>query len=121
MRNWKRRELVKSGKPVQDCGMEKAEHGKRLREAMTSRDIDNKALAEALEVNGKTVTNWRSGTTMPSSTDRANLRRILGAYDAEGDPVEVAVRGSELIDWRQDLVLSTYRRNLHEQRAEAVS
>lgn len=101
--------------------MDKAEHGKRLREAMASRAMDRRVLADLLDVNVKTVTNWRSGATMPSAADRANLRSHLGRYDAPGDPVEVALRSSELVEWRQDAVLSVYKRNLHEQRGEAAS
>ena len=98
--------------------MDKAEHGKRLREAMASTGKSRTDVALVLGANVKTVTNWRGGVTMPSAEDRAILRRMFPGYDAQGDPVEVALRGSELTEWRQDAVLSTYKRNLHEQRAE---
>ncbi len=98
--------------------MDKAEHGKRLKAAMATAGIRNQALADAIDVAVKTVGNWRSGTTMPDEADRAALRRILGNYDDPGDRVETAIRSSELIEWRQDAVLSVYKRNLHEQREE---
>lgn len=101
--------------------MDKAEHGKRLRAAMAAVPVTTGALADAVGVNVKTVGNWRNGRTLPDDTDRLTLRKILGPYDAAGDQVEVAVRSSELVEWRQDAVLSVYKRNLHEQRTEAAS
>lgn len=87
---------------------------------MAAKRYDRQVIADATGVNPRTVTNWTSGATMPSGVEREALRRLLGEYDSQGDPVEVAVRGSELAEWRQDLVLSHYKRNLHEQRAEAA-
>jgi transcriptional regulator with XRE-family HTH domain len=101
--------------------MDKAEHGNRLRQAMTARGVGRVALADAMGVDVKTVTNWRGGRTLPSEADRVRLRQLLGAYDTAGDPVEVAIRSSSLVDWRQDAVMSFYKRNLAEQRAEAAS
>lgn len=99
---------------------EKQAHGRRLVIAMARKPIDNAALADLLNVDKKTIGNWRSGRTMPPADQQINLETILGNYNAEGDPVEVAVRGSELDEWRQDAVMSFYKRNLHEQRAEAA-
>lgn len=100
--------------------MDKHEHGTRLKTAMAARGMGRDVVADAADVKPRTVTNWTSGATMPSEKERAALRRLLGAYDDPGDPVEVAVRHSELVDWRQDAVLSTYKRNLYEQRGEAA-
>ena len=100
--------------------MDKAEHGRRLKTAMASRGMNREVVADYTEVKVRTVTNWTGGATMPSDKERAALRRLLGPYDDLGDPVEVAVRQSELHEWRQDAVLSTYKRNLHEQRGEAA-
>jgi len=86
---------------------------------MAAKGFDRRVVADATGVQVRTVTNWTTGATMPSSTERASLRRLLGEYDVDGDPVEVAIRASVLVDWRQDLVLSHYKRNLHEQIAEA--
>lgn len=100
--------------------MDKTEHGLRLKAAMSRRALDRSTVADAAGVKPRTVTNWTSGTTMPSEAERHILRRLLGDYDNPGDPVEVAVRASELHEWRQDAVLSTYKRNLHEQRGEVA-
>lgn len=100
--------------------MDKAEHGRRLKSAMASKGYGRDAVATAAGVKSRTVTNWTSGQTMPSDRERVALRRLFPGYDALGDPVETAVRGSELHEWRQDAVLSTYKKNLHEQRAEEV-
>jgi hypothetical protein len=100
--------------------MDKVEHGERLAAAMAAKRLDRQAIADAVGHGVRTITNWTTGKTSPSVGEREILRRLLGPYDAEGDPVEVAVRGSELVDWRQDAVLSIYKRNLHEQRAEAA-
>lgn len=100
--------------------MDKQQHGLRLKAAMAAKGKDRTAVADYVDVKVRTVTNWTSGSTMPSDRERAALRRLLGPYDDPGDPVEVAVRGSELHEWRQDSVLSTYKRHLHEQRGEAA-
>jgi hypothetical protein len=102
------------------CRMEKREHGKRLASAMARKQVGREALADLVEKKPRTITNWTSGTTMPDDIDREKLRNFFPGYDAEGDPVEVAIRSSDLQDWRQDAVLSFYKRNLHEQRSEQV-
>ena len=100
--------------------MDKEEHGKRLAAAMAARRMGRAVIADATNKDVRTVTNWTRGKTMPSDAERHILRRLLGDYDNPGDPVEVAVRSSELHEWRQDAVLSTYKRNLHEQRGEVA-
>lgn len=100
--------------------MDKAEHGRRLKGAMATQAKGRDLVADYTGVKVRTVTNWTSGATMPSDKERAALRRLLGNYDDPGDPVEVAVRQSELREWRQDAVLSVYKRNLHEQRSEVA-
>jgi transcriptional regulator with XRE-family HTH domain len=99
---------------------EKQAHGRRLVTAMARKPISNQTLADLLEVDPKTIGNWRNGRTMPSPEQLVRLEKALGPYNVEGDPVEVAVRQSELHDWRQDDVLSTYKRHLHEQRREVA-
>lgn len=91
-----------------------------LKTAMSVKGIDRQAVADAAGVNARTVTNWTSGATMPSAREREVLHRILGEYDRGGDPVEAAIRNSELTEWRQAAVLSEYQRHLYEQRAQAV-
>lgn len=113
-------EWLFSGKFRTLAHMDKQQHGLRLKAAMAAKGKDRTAVADYVDVKVRTVTNWTSGATMPSDRERAALRRLLGPYDDPGDPVEVAVRQSELHEWRQDAVLSTYKRNLHEQRGEVA-
>lgn len=100
--------------------MDKAEHGKRLRTAMAAQGKMRADISLATGVKSRTVTNWTTGHTMPSERERLALRSLLGPYDSTGDPVELAVRGSDLVEWRQDAVMSVYRRNLSEQREGQV-
>jgi transcriptional regulator with XRE-family HTH domain len=101
--------------------MEKAEHGKRLKDAMARRAVSNEVLADLMGVGKKTIYNWRSGATMPSEADRAQLRRHLGHYDADGDAIEAAIRGSDLTPDRQHAVIGFYLKQLREQREERAS
>lgn len=101
--------------------MDKQEHGKRLAAAMAERRFDRQVIADLTKRDVRTVTNWTRGHTMPSAAERVILRKALGDYDAAGDRVELAVRASGLHEWRQDAVLSEYKRHLHQQRAEAAS
>lgn len=100
--------------------MEKAEHADRLKTALAAKRLDRQALADALGVNVRTVTNWQTGATMPSESQRVALRQLLGNYDAPGDPVEIAVRASELTEDRQYDVIGYYKRRLREQRERDV-
>lgn len=100
---------------------EKLEHAKRLRKAIANSDeYSRRDVALATHREYRTVSNWLSLTkpTMPSERERAILRRMFPGYDSSGDPVEVAVRSSELVKWRQDAVISKYEQHLHEQRRE---
>lgn len=99
--------------------MDKREHGLRLKAAMARNGYDRQVIADATGVQPRTVTNWTSGTTMPSPRELDALVRLLGEYAPEGgaDDVEAAVRRSPLIRWRQNAVLSEYERHLHEQQA----
>lgn len=98
--------------------MDKQEHGRRLAAAMAAKRYGRQVIADVTGRDVRTVTNWTRGKTEPSAAEKILLRRLLGQYDHPGDPVEVAVRSSELVEWRQDSVLSHYKRNLHEQRAQ---
>jgi transcriptional regulator with XRE-family HTH domain len=95
--------------------MDKQEHGRRLKAAMSLKGLGREAVADAAGVSARTVTNWTRGATMPSEAER----RLLGDYDVGGDPVEVAVRASRLTEDRQYVVLGTYKRQLREQDEEA--
>lgn len=96
--------------------MDKQTHGLRLKAAMASKRLSREDVALAAGVTVRTVTNWTSGETKPSDRERESLRRLLGEYDSPGDPVIVAIGQSELVEWRQDAVKSTYRRHLSEQK-----
>lgn len=100
--------------------MDKAEHGRRLKAAMQQQGHDREDVAAWVDVGARTITNWTGGKTWPDPRQRGILRQMLGPYDAEGDAVETAVRSSELVEWRQDAVLSVYKRNLYEQREGAA-
>lgn len=95
--------------------MDKQEHGRRLKGAMSLRSLGREAISDATGVSARTVTNWTRGATMPSEGERAVLRALLGAYDTEGDPVEAAVRSSRLTEDRQYGVIGYYKRQLREQ------
>lgn len=97
--------------------MDKGEHGRRLKAAMARKRMDRQGVADFVGVKPRTITNWTTGTTMPDDADRLALQQLFPGYDDPGDEVEIAVRRSELNEWRQDAVLSTYKKNLHEQRA----
>lgn len=99
---------------------EKRAHGRRLVLAMAEKPIDNQTLADLLDVDPKTIGNWRAGRTMPAPEQLVRLERALGSYNTEGDSVEVAVRRSELQQWRQNLVIGEYQRHLYEQRREVA-
>lgn len=90
-------------------------HGRKLKWALADRGLSRSQVAEATGVRERTVTNWTSGATMPNEQQRAALKRLLGPYDDPGDPVELAVRGTGLLGWRQDAVLSVYKRHVYEQ------
>lgn len=99
--------------------VDKEEHGKRLAAGMAAKRFDRQVIADATNRDVRTVTNWTRGKTMPSDAERVVLRALLGDYDNPGDPVEVALAQSSLVEWRKDAVRSVYKRHLFEQQAEA--
>lgn len=104
------------------CAVDKQTHARLFRQAMAERGYDRTVVADATGVKPRTVTNWRSGTTMPSDREMAALRKLLGPYDIGGDvdPVERAVKGSRLTEDRQFDVIGYYKRQLRLQDAEEV-
>lgn len=112
---------------TENCGnllhMNKEQHAEALRRAIAEKRLSRAVVADYAEVGERTVTNWTTAKTMPSDRERVRLRELLGDYEATagGDAVEMAVRRSQLIEWRQDAVISTYKKHLYEQaREEAV-
>lgn len=100
----------------------KQRHADLLRKAIDESPVSRQAVADATGRTYRTIGYWTSQTspTMPSGEERVILRKLLGPYDSAGDPVERAVRQSELEEWRQDAVLSEYKRHLRDQRLEAT-
>lgn len=101
--------------------MDKAEHARRLRDAIaTSRRYGRDDVAAATGKGYRTVSNWVSETkpTLPDDADRAILREMFPGYDEGGDPVEIAIKHSRLTEDRQYVVLGTYKRELRLQDEE---
>lgn len=96
--------------------------GQRLRAARTRAGFKTQeALGDFVGVSGRTIRNYESGKTQPDAAMLTKLVAVLGNFDAAGDPVEVAVRQSRLVEWRQDDTIAHYKRHLYEQaREEAV-
>jgi len=95
------------------------EHARLLRQAMAEQGKQRRDLATLVGRSYRTVGNWISETkpTMPSDEERATLRRLLGDYMA-ADRVERAIKATELVEWRQNAVITEYQRHLHEQERE---
>lgn len=100
--------------------MDKEVHGPLLKAAMARKGYGRAVVADYVNVNERTVTNWTTAATMPSARELTKLRELLGNYDAEGDPVEVALAASGLADFRRSRVLSVYQEQLHEQGREGA-
>lgn len=101
--------------------------GDRLRSLREQRRWTQRQVADALGVSVKTVSNWESGRNDPRSSIGA-LEKLFGAnlsgVGVEVEPadlVEVALRQSVLVEWRQDAVLSEYKRHLHQQAGESTT
>jgi transcriptional regulator with XRE-family HTH domain len=77
------------------------------------------ALGDVVKVSGRTIRNYEIGKTAPDLVVLEKLIDVLGDFTEEGDPVEIALRGSRLTEDRQYVVLATYKRQLREQDEEA--
>lgn len=79
------------------------------------------SLGDAIGVSGRTIRAWEKRATPPDDpTKRDALHKVLGEFDTEGDPVEVALYRSELVEWRRDTVTGFYKMHLTQQRQENV-
>lgn len=76
------------------------------------------ALADLIGVSSRTIRNYELDKTSPDLVTLEELTRVLGDFTSGGDPVEIAVRGSRLVEWRQDAVVSVYKQHLYEQGRE---
>lgn len=119
------------------------EQGKRraadyVAAAMEAAGFDESRLVTFTELDPKTVRTFLRGETYPKTPKRQAIEVVLelplgsieraaqGLHRAPatrpaGDPVEVAVRQSELTEDRQDTVLGFYKRQLREQREDRAS
>lgn len=96
--------------------MDGGDFGRRLQAARKNKGFrTQEALGDAVGVSGRMVRHYEAGR-MPPPDVLARLRETLGDFDAAGDPVETAIRMSELDDWRQDTVVGFYKKHLQEQR-----
>lgn len=103
--------------------MEQTGFGDKLRRARKVAGYTQRQLGDAIGVSEKAVRTWETGQTASDRIDpasRVNLRKVLGDFDAEGDPVEVAIRRSGLVKWRQDRVISVYEEHVYDQGREAA-
>ena len=93
--------------------------GQRLQAARKAAGYRTQAvLADLVGVSDKTIRNYETDKTEPDYATKQKLRALLGPFDAEGDPVEAAVRQSRLTEDRQHVVLGVYKRQLREQDEE---
>lgn len=92
--------------------------GKRLQAARKNKGYrTQQALGDVVGLSARMIRHYESPTgKVPPPDVLMRLREVLGDFDSGGDPVEVAIRRSELDDWRQDTVVGFYKRHLQEQR-----
>jgi transcriptional regulator with XRE-family HTH domain len=95
--------------------MDDREYGSRLQVARRAKGWTQQELADVIGRSSRMVRLYEKGEVSVDPALRRVLSDHLGDFDAEGDPVEVAVRRSRLVAWRQSDVVSTYQRHLFEQ------
>lgn len=92
--------------------------GERIRRLREERRWSQKVLGDKLNVSSKTIGNWENDRHVPRSALAALEKVFAESGGSDGDAVERALYASDLVDWRRDLVLSAYRKNLREQADE---
>lgn len=95
--------------------MDDVEYGQRLQVARKAKGLTQTALGDLIGRGSSMIRAYETGKVAVDPALRAELRRHLGSFDEEGDAVELAVRQSRLIGWRQSDVITTYQRHLFEQ------
>ena len=95
--------------------MDDAEYGERLEVARKAKGWNQTQLGMVIGRSARMVREYEKGRRRVEPALRELIRAELGDFDAEGDPVEIAVRRSRLIEWRQGDVITTYQRHLFEQ------
>ena len=83
--------------------------------------MSQQALADAVGVSSRAVGMWENDKAVPRSRMGAIEAIFRAPLEPAGDPVELAVKSSELTADRQHVVIGFYLRQLREQRAEAAS
>lgn len=97
-------------------------YGKRLQAARKEAGYrTQEALGDQIGRSGRAVRNWETGANTPDDAIKAELRRLLGPFDSEGDPVEVAIKQSGLTEDRQHDVIGYYLKRVREQREGQAS
>lgn len=93
--------------------------GKRLQAARKAAGFrTQESLGDVLGVTGRTVRYWEADKHPVPLEHRGTIAELLGNVFAEGDAVEIAVRGSRLTEDRQYVVLGVYKRELRQQDEE---
>ena len=96
--------------------MDEPTFGERLAAARRANRLrTQQSLADLVGVSARTIRNYDTGATRPDAGTLELLRRVLGPFDSDADPVETAVRSSRLTEDRQHIVIGTYKRHLREQ------
>lgn len=97
--------------------MDDEQYGDLLRVTRKSQGWSQRELAEAVGYSERQIRSFEKGAHV-SQALRAKFRTYLGEFDVTGDPVEIAIDKSELIQWRKSDLKTAYQRHLFEQ-AEA--
>lgn len=94
--------------------------GQRIKRLREERRWSQRTLGDLLGVTSKTISNWERDQHIPRASIGA-LEKAFRQPLESADPVESAVRNSELTEDRQTTVLGFYQRLLREQREGKVS
>lgn len=98
--------------------MDDEEYGRRLREARRRAGFKTQEmLGDRIGRSSKMVRNYEAGKHLTPEI-KAALEEVLGEFADEGDPVERAIRHSQLIKWRQDDLVSKYEKHVYDQSRE---
>lgn len=95
--------------------MDDVEYGERLQVARKAKGWTQAELGDVIGRSSRMVREYETGRRPVETALRDEIRRHLGDFDAEGDPVELAVKRTRLVEWRKSDVITTYQRHLFEQ------
>jgi transcriptional regulator with XRE-family HTH domain len=94
--------------------MDDVEFGERLRVARKAKGWSQQQLADAMKYSSRQIRAFEKGAPV-SEPLRVEMRRHLGDFDLEGDPVELAIDQTELVQWRKLDLKTAYQRHLFDQ------